>query len=109
MVETPNIVLERGFLKKYGINEKIFFIFFANKYLLYPPKSSSPPSPDKQTVISLFTSLDNKKVGNWLESENGSSYSSRIFGILCNISFGFIWRCVWLVPSIFAIFFAYLV
>ena len=36
----------------------------ANKYLLYPPKSSSPPSPDKQTVISFFTNFDNRKVGN---------------------------------------------
>ena len=79
----------------------------ANKYLLYPPKISSPPSPDKQTVTLFLTSLESKKVGNWLESANGSSYSSTILAILFKISFGFISKFVWLLPIILAIFVAY--
>ena len=42
------------------------------KYLLYPPNSSSPPSPDKATETSDLASLETKRVGICDESANGS-------------------------------------
>ena len=48
-------------------------ILDAQKYLGYPPKNSSPPSPERATVTYFLANLHKKYVGILLLSANGSS------------------------------------
>ena len=53
------------------MNLNNFSKFFKYKYLLYPQNISSPPSPERATVI-FFANSDKINVGICKESENGS-------------------------------------
>ena len=63
--DTLNLLLER-ISERINIQSKYI-------YLLYPQKNSSPPSPDKATLILSFIDLNSKNVGICDESPNGSS------------------------------------
>ena len=79
---------EIKFLNFKGNVSNVLIIVFDHRYLLYPPNSSSPPSPDKHTLTWLLVSFDINIVGIWEESANGSSYTSGIFGIKSIASLG---------------------
>src|ERR1700730_13610130 len=68
------------------------------RYRLYPPKSSSPPSPDKDTVTLSRANLQIRYVGIWDESENGSSYIEGSNGTTFRASLAFRYTSVCSVP-----------
>ena len=54
---------EVALLKGYGILFIFSHIVANQKYLLYPPKSSSPPSPERLTVTYVRVSFETRYVG----------------------------------------------
>ena len=69
-----------------GKNIWIFFNFNRRECVLYPPKSSSAPSPPIATVQCFFISWLTKKVGINEESTIGSSILNKIFSIWWSLS-----------------------
>src|SRR5262249_48114624 len=65
---------------------------------LYPPKTSSPPSPDRHTVTCRRAADDTRCVGSADGSGNGSSYSVASSGTAVSASLAESAISVWFVP-----------
>ena len=68
-----SIILTIIFLRLDGILKKILDILSISTYLLYPPKSSSPPSPEKTTLYLPLAHLATWWIAIKPRSEIGSS------------------------------------